>query len=712
MALDDAEDWVDGAAHLPIEVIMHIMSYLSVSDRMAAGLVCRQWYEASLSTKFVDKQAVIISREDDNMHLVMNTLLKSQRPFHHFIFKEVEIKKNLPIWDKFGGIIRSLILVCCDLSERTLVSILKCCENLRTLHINACRECLMSGRLLDDEKDVKELSNNFQSLIELSLASNRYLSDALFNRLVSICPNLQSLSLTDCQISFHSGVYKRFYPHNSIEQASESLLTFFNVLMYVKRQAKRLKHVSFGSTLIDSTALSSLASVEGLKLESLKLRSCDQLTNVGLRSLSRQISLKVLDISFCTRVTDQSLICICQNLFNLESLNVRRCRAITDYGVTQIRLLKKLKELDISECEQLTGACITQGLSLQFIDKNELTVTADNQDLENLNADKLDAHNYNDTDESIKDENYPSVLSSSDNCLQTLSANALNLDEKSIECIANSFPKLTFLDIGYCFSAVNDKTIQKVFKELTLLRTLRISRCDKVSDAGLTGMGAGNRINNSDSKIEKIIPELTDSRLKIRLGSRAEEEIVRDAYRKREVMEMCEDTTSLCELDIFSGFSLIRLKGLRELDLTGCNKVTDVSLKHAFTFPELRVLDLSMCQQITHVGLDYLTKNNQAIEDLNLSKCHNVTDIGILYIAQRLYRLKRLQIRGCSQLTDHGLAGIKSYCKNLQYLDASYCRGITMSGIESLCSHLHVKFSEQLDSLSSRDVPVPPLIRR
>ncbi|XP_057325039.1 F-box/LRR-repeat protein 20 [Microplitis mediator] len=708
MALEDAEDYHPddaGVIQLPIEVIIHIMSYLSVSDRMAAGLVCHQWHEASLSTKFVDKQAVIISREDDNLQLVMNTLLKSQRPFHHFIFKQVEIKRNLPIWDKFGGIIRSLILVCCDLSERTLVTILKCCKNLRTLHINACRECLMSGRLLDDEKDVKELSDNFKSLIELSLASNRYLSDALFNRIVSICPNLQSLSLTDCQLSFHSGVYKRFYPdNNSIEQASESLLTFFNVLLYIKRQAKILKHVSFGSTLIDSTALISLAGVEGLKLESLRLRSCDQLTNAGLRSLNNQINLKVLDISFCTRVTDQSLICICQNLLNLESLNIRRCRAITDYGVSQLRLLKKLIELDISECEQLTGACITQGLCCSAINESKLTSgTAQYHDPENLN-DKSDAR----TDESVNETR--NILLN--NCLQILSANALNLDEKSIECIANTFPKLTFLDIGYCFSAVNDKTIQKVFKELTMLRTLRISRCDKVSDAGLTGMGAGNRVNNVDSKIEKIIPELTGSRFKIRLGSRAEEEIVRDAYRKREVMEMCEDTTSPCELDIFSGFSLIRLRGLRELDLTGCNKVTDVSLKHAFTFPELRVLDLSMCQQITHIGLDYLTKNNQAIEDLNLSQCHNVTDIGILYVAQRLYRLKRLQIRGCSQLTDHSLAGIKLYCKNLQYLDASFCRGVTTSGIESLCSHLHVKFSEQLDSLSTRDIPVPPLIRR
>ncbi|XP_034948212.1 dynein regulatory complex subunit 6 [Chelonus insularis] len=710
MALEDVEhDHTDDIntgdnLQLPIEVIIHIMSYLSVSDRMSAGLVCREWHEASLTLRFVNKQAVIVSREEDNLQLVMNTLLKSQRPFYHFIFKEVEVKRNLPIWDKFGSSMRSLILVCCDLSERTLVSILKCLKNLRILHINACRECLMSGRLLDDKKDVDELSQNFQSLIELSLASNRYLSDALFNRFVSICPNLQSLSLTDCQISFHSGVYKRFYrDYKSSDQASESLLTFFNVLAYIKKQAKRLKHLSFGSTLIDSTALSSLASIEELKLESLKLKSCDQLTNTGLRSLIYQTNIKVLDISFCTRVTDASIICICKNLHNIEILNIRRCRAVTDLGIKQIHLLKKLKELDISECDQLTGACITQGLCQPTITED---VKAENNDDQNLFLD-FENVNPNCTSELIDGNLSQKYVN---NCLEVLSANALNLDEKAIECIATSFPKLTFLDVGYCFSAVTDKTIQKIFKELTLLKTLRVSRCDKVSDAGLTGMGSGNRENIVEAKVEHKIPEVSGIKLRIRLGSRAEEEIVRDANRKREVLEMCEDTSPL-DVDIASGFSLTRLRGLTELDLAGCNRVTDVSLKHAFMFLELRILDLSLCQQITHVGLDYLTKNNRAIEDLNLSQCHNVTDIGIVYVVQRLERLKRLHIRSCSQLTDFSLEAIKLYCKNLQYLDATSCPGISHTSVENL-GNLHVKYSDQSGVLDTRDIPIPPLLQR
>lgn len=89
------------------------MSYLSVSDRMSAGLACRDWQDASLSTKYLDKQTLVISRRgsEDNMRKVVAALRNSHRPFHHFVFKEVEVKRNLPIWDQFGAHMKSLTLV-------------------------------------------------------------------------------------------------------------------------------------------------------------------------------------------------------------------------------------------------------------------------------------------------------------------------------------------------------------------------------------------------------------------------------------------------------------------------------------------------------------------------------------------------------------------------------------------------------------------------
>ncbi|CAK9802363.1 Leucine-rich repeat-containing protein 29 [Anthophora quadrimaculata] len=681
---------------LPIDVIIHILSYLSTSDRMSARLVNRTWCEASLAMKFVDQEALVLGRpRADNLNQVINVLQQSIRPFYHFVFREVELKRNMPIWDQYGPCMKSLVLLCCDCSEKTLVEVFKCCKSLKVLRINACRECLMSGRLLEDENDKKELSETFKNLQGLSLGYNRYLSDALFNRLVSICPNLESLSLMGCQISFHCGLYTKFYPQNMIlPEASNSVFTFLNTLHYLKQQAHKLKHLNFGYTFINGTALTTLSALEDLKLESLMLQGCYPLTTEGIKGLTQhQIYLKVLDVSFCVRITDTSLLHICQNLTKLESLRIRRCRAITDIGVRYIRSLKNLKELDISEDEQLTGDCITRGLCTECnIDDNSIE---ENIAPGSTNFDSPES-NYI-VKETIKKEK-----------MRILLANALHLHEQSIECISKCFPNLRHLELNSCFNGVTDKTIQMIFKELVHLHTLKISHCVEVSDAGLTGMGAGN--HECVEKVEIVHkPEFTESRLKISLRSRAEEEIVRDADRKREIMNLCENV-SIKPSNTFSGFSLLRLKCLRELDLSGCNKITDVSLKHAFAFLELRILNLSQCQQITNVGLDYLSKNNPAIEDLNLNQCHNISDTGISYLAQRLHRLKRLLIQGCSQLTDQTLDSITLYCKNLHYLDTRYCRGMTLAGIESL-THLYVDWLKHVDDVNSEHEipPAPPL---
>ncbi|XP_076247291.1 uncharacterized protein LOC143187151 [Calliopsis andreniformis] len=680
---------------LPMDMIIHILSYLSTSDRMSARLVSQTWREASLAMKFVDQEALVLGRpRSDNLNPVLDMLQHSTRPFYHFIFKEVELKRNIPIWDQYGPRMKSLVLLCCDLSEKTLVEILKCCTSLQILRINACRECLMSGRLLEDENDVKELSETFKNLKELSLGYNRFLSDALFNRLVAICPNLESLSLMGCQISFHCGLYKKFYPQNriTVPNASKSVLTFLNTLHYLKQQAHKLKHLNFGYTLIDGTALATLSNLEDLKLESLMLQGCYQLTIEGIKGLTQhQTSLKILDISFCVRITDASLLCICKNLTKLETFKVRRCRAITDSGVHYIQLLRNLKELDISENEQLTGNCISHGLC------------SDSKMVNSNLEENFDSENINFCSET---EDYNMEKTRQKRNLQIVSANALHLHEESIECISRCFPNLRQLELSYCFSGVTDKTIQMIFKELVHLQILKISHCDKVSDAGLTGMGAGNQqcVENIQIVYE---PEFTECKHRISLRSKAEEEIVRDADRKREVMKLCETVSRPLDFKTCSGFSLIRLKGLRELDLSGCNRITDVSLKHAFAFSELRVLNLSQCQQVTHVGLDYLSRNNPAIEDLNLNQCHNISDIGISYLVQRLFRLKRLYIQGCSQLTDHTLDSIKLYCKSLHYLDTRYCRGMSVAALECL-THLYVDWFKHVGDIVSPENEIPP----
>ncbi|GFG36551.1 hypothetical protein Cfor_06173 [Coptotermes formosanus] len=611
------------------------------------------------------------------LHIFENSL----GTFLNFLFKEVELGRKLSkFWDRFCPQMRSLSIHSCDVSEKVFVDILLSCSHLEILNINGCRELLMSGRVLEHTSDVKRLRMNLVNLRELSLASNRYLSDALFNRFVAIAPNLEDLSLSGCQISFHTGLCKRFYPGSMSEldniMASESVLTFRNILKYTVSQAGKIRKLRFGHTLIDNSALSQLAEVPALHLRALHLDFCDQLNNTGILRLTEyQQTLTELNLSNCSRISDVSVIAICHNLQNLSILNMQNCHAITNVGAAELHHLRNLVDLNLSHCEQVTGEGIERGLC---------------------------------------------------SCVNTkfrrLFLTALSLDERTICHIAEDLPGLTHLDLGWCFNAVTDISIQAICRHQVWLRSLKLTRCDKLTDAGLTGMGlrAGESGETEQQENKTEARELVENEIngmpcigndgvlhsdrlhRISLRSRAEQDIVNDAKRKKVILQMCEDQDTE---EIENGFSLARLKGLQELNLCGCNRITDVSLKYAFSFLELRYLNLSHCQQVTHVGISELASKNPSIETLIMSNCHNITDDGVINFVTHLSRLKHLDLQGCSQLTDACLTAIGQSCCSLKYLDISQCSGMSLEGSEHLELHLQSLHTLHKQGLFSKQHP-------
>lgn len=516
-------------------------------------------------------------------------------PYENFLFSEVELSnKTNSFWNKIGENIKSLTIRKCDIHEKAINYILQRCTSLEVLNIQCCKELFMSGCLLEKTEDW--LSESFKNLKSLNLSENKYITDALFYRFVKAAPELVDLCLSLCPLQFHGGFIKKFYSNtnNIFETPSECVFTFYFVLQFIASRAKKIHSLVFSNTLIDGAALKSLAEIEDLKLISLELNTCDQLTNAGIIALTaHQKSLKELNIALCTRVTDQSLKYICDNLINLEYLNIQRCRAVTDLGISELHKLKKLKRLNISQCELITREGIEQGL--------------------------------------CKEENL---------ILEELDVNSLNLHQNGVIMISERLPNLTYLDLSYCFNAVTDTSIQVVFKNQVHLQTLKITYCDKVSDAGLTGMGKVEAEGDDEGPVMSSYDEMNTPN-RIHLGSRAEEEIIRDARRKRDVMRMCEKLS----LDSYTGYSLARLKSLRKLNLSGCNRITDVSLTYAFAFKELKSLDLSRCQQITVDGVKHLVKNCPSIEYLNLTDCFNLKDDAVIEIVKGLKRLQHLKLR-------------------------------------------------------------------
>lgn len=478
----------------------------------------------------------------------LSTFLKSFQAYQSVTIDTVELGDCTKFWQLYHDQIEELEIIDPEIKQRQFVEAVKHLTALKRLRLISCRDLFMSNKILYPGESQEILREALKDLTHLGIVDNRYLSDAFFSRLTTLMPSLESLDLTACQISFHKGLYKKFYPNSNFQKgASESILTFHFVNDFISSNADSIKELNFSRTLIDGDALEKLIETPGLRLRQLHLVSCDQLTNTGIMALAAvQSDLVTLDLSSCARVTDQSVLSFTKTLKALKVLRLKLCRAITDFSIAELGQLPVLEELDVSGCEYVTGA----GIENLFKEKN--------------------------------------------NHLKRIHLGALsNIHESSVIKLVEMCPKLTVLNLTSSRSGVTNKAAQAIFVHATNLRELVLDYCDNVTDAGLLGMDLEEEEKKSREDTPSSFSTL-QSDFKISLRSKAEQEIVNDAALKNTMLTMCEAQ----EGNINLSKSIANLKGLTVLKLTGCNKVTDVSLIYCFKFLELRSLTLAKCHQV------------------------------------------------------------------------------------------------------------------
>jgi len=142
----------------------------------------------------------------------------------------------------------------------------------------------------------------------------------------------------------------------------------------------------------------------------------------------------------------------------------------------------------------------------------------------------------------------------------------------------------------------------------------------------------------------------------------------------------------------------------RDIDLCGCDKITDASIIHITKKnPNLQIINLSFCVNITHEGIKALVQQCSSLNTISLSHT-NINDQALLHIASSLpNQLKSLSLAGCQHISDASLQKLLSKCADLQYLDISHSKAISSSSIKavaSLSSLLHFDMSWCSDSIS------------
>lgn len=366
------------------------------------------------------------------------------------------------------------------------------------------------------------------------------------------------------------------------------------------------------------------------------MKRCEGCFEVGrLEALGDDILLQVLDNINETRDRN-SWSLVCKQFYRLESACKRKIRLLRGEMLTRIlKRYRAVEHLDLSLCPQISDQCLgfvaaAAGPSLLSIDLSRL----------------------------------------------------VRFSHLGLSVLAKGCENLVEIDVSYCarFGDMEAAAISNAKN----LQTLKLVRCQMVSDLGLSLIAVG-------------CSKLQDLNLKWCVGvSDLGVELV--AIKCKELRSL---DVSYLQITNKCIASITQLSYLETFVSVGCVCIDDKGLTLLKNgCKSLQRLDVSKCQSMSSTGIISLANGCIALQQLNLAYCIPVTN-ALLASFDKYDSLQSIRFDGC-EISSSGLKSIGKSCKSLMELSLSKCTGVTDEGISALvggCTGLKI-----LDITCCRDL--------
>jgi len=253
----------------------------------------------------------------------------------------------------------------------------------------------------------------------------------------------------------------------------------------------------------------------------LHLGNCNQITNIGLRSLSlRCHKLVKLDFTGCYLLDDLALATLAGGTWSIEELILTDCTGITDSGLSKFaRSAGKLRKLDIRGCTNVGD----------YGDKSFKDIGAFCGNLEVLNV-----------------------------------SGCKHISDAGLRAIAVGCPRLSFLSVAGC-EAITGTSMKAISKHSSSLRTLSLTGCAKLTNKDVFTLQNARCAGNLSSIDVVGCPLLGDAGIAC---------ICRTFGNELRAVNFSKSAAT----DMVTSEIADYCKDLRSLDLSYCSAVTDNSV--------------------------------------------------------------------------------------------------------------------------------------
>ncbi len=614
---------------LPAEVLVHVFDFLPPSDVLQCSLACRAWAAASAHAhRGLHRRVRVVLHGDEQLAEAVGVFSSSHgdgRPtFSRFDVSDASLSPPSPGWLSLLPGLTGLTLRRCSVGEKDLAAMLARCPRLRRLALVDMREVFISGNFLSSPEEAARARAALGNLVELDLSSNQYMSDTLFDNVISCAENLESLVLDRCRIvttgSAGASYNPALYPN--------TVFTFRCLLRFLGRRAGKLKRLSLYGTSVDGVAVQDMARVEGLALEEVNLGRCSAVSQESVLDLARANagSLRALNLDYCRRVLmdyPATSLSIFQEMAEVRRLSLRGNTVPVILG-SCLAQLDRLEELDCSELDSL-GRYLCEGLG--------------------------------------------AAGGGGGKTLRRLYMRSFGCSPDVVIRLCSALTNLTVLDLSNCQEGVTNAALQAVIGSMRGLEELRLNNCRRLTDVGFSGLSTE-------------LGEREEERLRIFLGSKAEAEIVSGAQQSKILAELEREADVRADAKL----RIDSLPRLRSLDVGSVARLTNLSLLTSFRFADLRSVDLSGCRSLTDAGFSALARCNPRLESVRAKQCELLGDLGLAALLWGARRLRELDLEGCRGVTSEGVMAMISAgcCRELRSLDVSFCPRVGTAAVEAL----------------------------
>ncbi|TGZ58160.1 hypothetical protein CRM22_009764 [Opisthorchis felineus] len=572
---------------LPAEVLEAIISYLPLHDQKVVAVTCRRLYVVVTRPRFLLKRHFVVREPLENAKFLFTQTngVEFARQASQCVAKT--LPRTMPHWAFF---VRRLSFGNVAINPQLFTELLSNSVNLQSLDISGNSFLFshpfgMKPDMFGDDLLRRHLWETVgRSLRKLSLA-NLSLTEENVTLMLDLFPMIDDLDLSGCMFNFSDFATNR----RSASELTSHCLSFSTILHIIQlRNSKRETSeqplvLRLNSTDINDLALSALGRT--LRLRGIFLDNCRNLTDWGI----------------CDFITSQAPFkCMREFSFGYPGPDVSGLAWTTI--VTELG--DKLTFLRLSKWPKISQRChrsLENFPSIRHIDFSlSLSFNFSGvhwQSFNHLTALNLSGHNY-------------------------------LTDSEASAFISGLRNQLNYLDISCC-THLSDKTLYQLsFHQYDSLEDLIANWCSGFTNAGILGCHTEDgrylpgisflkrlkTLNMSDCRhitgFAFSFPPLrlcfsqNLTSLKLARVSLIKRHIVQGIAHSAPVLEVLDIARSDIDDHTVEEISAKLSYHLRELNVSGCENLTDKSLCHlSSNLPFLRVLDVSFCPNITQEGI-------------------------------------------------------------------------------------------------------------